>query len=65
MLSKFAWLFLVGCIAMVVYRVVWPGEVTQARRSCSGESDPVLRQGCIDRALNQPNRPAGPSIAKR
>jgi hypothetical protein len=60
MLAKLAWLFLIGCVAFVMYGVVWTDEVTRARRHCSGEADAVLRQGCIDRALNQPNAPPAP-----
>jgi hypothetical protein len=60
MLAKLAWLLLVGCVMVVMYRVVWPEEVTRVRRSCSGEADAVSRQGCVDRAMKQPN--AAPAL---
>jgi hypothetical protein len=60
MLSKLAWLLLVGCVAAVMYSVMRPDELTRVRRSCSGEADAALRQGCVDRALNQPNAPPAP-----
>ena len=64
MLAKLAWLILLGCVGLVVFDAVNRGyAVTAAAQICAQQfraSD--LRQGCIDRTLNQPNAPAAPVI---